>query len=118
MAPSRQRFELLAALIVAPILLLALGFWEHSRAGEAIAYFEGMSEKLPQKVAELRALAASDKYASVDLGDEVRYAPGLAANMLEEMQPAAQRGLFLARLQPFLALAAIVGGLLLPTEIP
>jgi len=112
MVHGRQRFELLAALIVAPILLLAVGLWEHSRAGEAVAYFEGMSEELPLKVAELRALAASDKYASVDLGDEVRYAPGLAANMLEEMQPAAQRGLFLARLQPSLALAAIVGGLL------
>nr|WP_314466987.1 M48 family metalloprotease [uncultured Novosphingobium sp.] len=112
MLPGRQRFELLAALIAAPVLLVAVGYWEASRAPEAVAYFEGMAEALPQKVAELRALAVSDKYASVDLGDEVRYAPGLAANMLEEMEPAARRGLFLAKLQPPLALAAILGGLL------
>jgi Zn-dependent protease with chaperone function len=115
-----KRLKLFALLVLFPLVLAAVGVWEHQRADEEIAELAELDANIQEAIPRLREIAARSKTAIVTLGDQ-KVGVLLALDRFENAQGELRTSEALAAARPPIAkaviglsvLAALVGALAL-----
>jgi Zn-dependent protease with chaperone function len=106
-----HRSAVYVLVILFPILLIGMGLWERHRAAEAYELYATAAQNMAASQGDIRALAAREPMAMVDVGNRTITA-AMAEAELEELVPMAQRGAWLSQVRKPVAGAAVLGGTL------
>jgi len=100
--------------LLLPVLLVGVGVWERGRAADKLDVYGVTAEALPEVLADLRRVAATDPMTMVEQieGSERRSVPAtVAVAEAEAMLPGVERGAMLARILRPLADTVVAAGL-------